>query len=124
MCVVSMVMDHYGDKWRPLVPQYPYPGVYPYWPQQPAVPQTPEDLQRELAKFHKLVTPPAPAQKPLVSDEEIAEFRRLLDRARDYDKRNSEPDCELAEKRDALKVIAKALGVDISFVDAPPEASV
>lgn len=111
MCTVSMIMDHYGDKWRPLV--QPWPEPYQPWTTNPPQPQpqkalTPEDVARILA--------PKP---PVISAEEIAEFRRLLDRAREYDKRNNEPDCELAEKRDALKVIAAALGVDISFIDAP-----
>lgn len=109
MCTVSMIMDHYGDKWRPLVPVQPWVQPWPVQPIQPQQPNmTPEDIARIFA--------PKP---PAVSPEEIAEFRRLLDRAREYDKRNHEPDCELAEKRDALKVIAAALGVDISFVDAP-----
>lgn len=108
MCTVSMIMDHYGDKWRPLVPQ-----ITP-WHQQPYVPD-PKEAAEQAERMRQLFAPKPPAITP----EEIAEFRRLLDRAREYDKRNNEPDCELAEKRDALKVIAAALGIDISFVDQP-----
>lgn len=84
MCVVSMIMDHYGDRWerrvRPIVP----PEIT-YWP-------------------------------PVISPEEVAEFRELLERAREYDKKNNEPDCELRTKRDRLQKLADELGVDISFV--------
>lgn len=86
MCVMSMIMDHYQDRWYPIV----YPQATPMWPSPQAI-----------------------------SAEEVAEFRRLLDRAREYDKRHNEPDCELDAKRQALKALAKQLGVDISFVDKP-----
>lgn len=52
-----------------------------------------------------------------ISPEEIAEFRKLLERAREYDRKMNQPECELAEKKAALKQIAAALGIDISFVD-------
>ena len=48
--------------------------------------------------------------------DEIEEFRKLLERAREYDRRNGEPDCELDEKRQAILAIAKQLGVEISFL--------
>lgn len=78
MCVVSMVMDHYKEKWEPLT-----------WPT---------------------------STKPTISDEEIQEFKRLLERAREYDKRNNEPNCELDEKRQVILDIAKQLGVEVKFV--------
>lgn len=78
MCVVSMVMDHFQEKWQQ--------SVIPIWP----VPQ--------------------------ITQEEVNEFRRLLDRAREYDRRMGQPDCELDEKRQALKKLADELGIDISFV--------
>lgn len=88
MCVVSMVMDHYADKWKPYIePQYPFGETMPL---APSIPQ--------------------------ITKEEIEEFRKLLERAREYDKRNNEPDCELDEKRQLLKKIAKQLDIDISFL--------
>lgn len=81
MCVVSMVMDHYYDKWKPV-----QPGPI------------------------RWNGPPMPTQ------DEINEFHRLLDRAREYDKRNNEPDCEMKEKRDRLLKLAEELGVKIDFV--------
>lgn len=92
MCVVSMILDHYRDEWRRrYIPQpiLPMPGInYP-------IP----------------VSPRGPTQ------EEVDEFRRLLDRAREYDKRNNEPDCEMDDKKRQLKELAEKLGVNISFID-------
>lgn len=93
MCVVSMIMEHYNDKWKrytgPVLPM-PAPPVYP--PIGPIVIQ------------------------PNISQAEVDEFRELLDRARKYDREHNEPDCEMQDKVDALLAVAKALGVDISFV--------
>lgn len=53
---------------------------------------------------------------PLISAEEIAEFKKLLERAREYDKRHNEPDCELDSKKQTLLDLAKQLGVEINFL--------
>jgi len=98
MCVQSMVMDHYSDKWGPMVPGW-------------VLPSTPGTVGAPTY----IPTPPA------ITPEEVAEFRRLLERAREYDKRNHEPDCELDDKRRALKAIAAALGIDIAFIDKSPQ---
>ena len=89
MCVISMIMDHYGDKWsqppytypfNPLYQQFPYQGGY-------VIPN-----QRELDEFHK-----------------------LLERAREYDKKYNEPDCETAAKRKKIQDLADAMGVKVDF---------
>jgi hypothetical protein len=71
-------------------------------------------------KYVQPVTPPSPYQPfvtpPLPTPAEIDEFRRLLERAREYDKRNNEPDCELESKRQKLRDLADMLGVKIDFV--------
>lgn len=82
MCTVSMIMDHYHDKWSP----------------------------------HRDYVHPLPPVVSPITPQEVEEFRRLLERAREYDRKNNEPDCELAEKRDRLKALAKELGVEIEFV--------
>jgi hypothetical protein len=92
MCTVSMVMDHYWEKWRYL------PGV------TPTVPYVPTVIPVSIV--------PAPA----ISPAEVEEFRRLLERAREYDRANGEPDCELAEKRERIKGLADELGVPIDFL--------
>lgn len=101
MCVYSMIMDHYTEKWGKYVPPEPprtiplVPWDYPpYWP----------DVL------------PAPEAKPPISPEEIEEFRELLRRAKAYDKNNNEPDCELESKKAILKELAEKLGVEIDFV--------
>lgn len=101
MCVVSMVMDHYGDKWydkynNPKPPEQP-DVIYVPVPSTPAVnPLTP----KELEEFRK----------------DIEEFRKLLERAREYDKKNNEPDCELESKKNKVKELAEQLGVKIDFL--------
>lgn len=95
MCTLSMVLDHYNDEWqrRWLQPQ-PMPA-WPYiMPVQPSV--------------VPVVVPPTQV--------EIDEFRRLLERARIYDRENGQPDCELEEKRKKIKDLATQLGVEIDFV--------
>lgn len=42
-------------------------------------------------------------------------FEELLRRAKKYDEEHNQPDCELDEKRQALKRIADELGVEIRF---------
>jgi hypothetical protein len=103
MCVVSMVMDDYYDRWgnrRPWGPSFPttgpgidYPIVYPT--------QTP---------------PTITVSNPQITLLEVEEFRKLLERAREYDKRHNEPDCELSEKKERLLALAKELGVEINFL--------
>ena len=91
MCVISMVMDHYHDKWwdKWNLPQ-PVPRPFPF-----PVPMVPV---------------------PTITPEEIAEFRKLLARAREYDKKHNQPDCELQEKRDKVKELARKMGVEIDFI--------
>ena len=89
MCVVSMIFDHYHDKWKkymPYTPSLPLPYVFEPYTSSP------------------------------ITYEEIAEFRKLLERAREYDKKNNQPDCELEEKRNKLKKLAEELGVEIDFI--------
>lgn len=43
------------------------------------------------------------------------QFEELLKKAKKYDEMTGQPDCELDEKRQALKKIADELGIEISF---------
>ena len=74
MCVYSMVLD-YGRK------QWPLEGtpVQPQWPQIPTW----------------------PTQLP--TKQELDEFRRLLEQARQFDKIAKQPDCEDPTKVEWLK---------------------
>ena len=94
MCVVSMIMDHYDDEWRRKLTAPP-----PTW-----VPMVPYTVPNSVPH------PAAPTQQ------EIEEFRRLLERAREYDKKNNEPDCELVEKRQKILKLAEELGIKVDFV--------
>ncbi|NIM21891.1 MAG: hypothetical protein GTN64_05655 [Candidatus Latescibacteria bacterium] len=94
MCVYSMILDHYRDKWNPLVPQ---PITAPP------------------------TSPPIPASEPPITDGEIREFRRLLERAREYDRGHNQPDCETEEKKAEIKALAQKLGIEIDFIDLRPE---
>lgn len=100
MCVVSMVIDHYKDKW------------FDEW----------QKIQRDNQPFtgtFRINTPPVPMPQTIpvrqIPQADIDEFYKLLNRAREYDKRNNEPECEMQEKIDALKAVAKALGVEIEI---------
>lgn len=70
-----------------------------------------DEWDRRYPQWTRFEPPPDAPTK-----EEIAEFRRLLERARDYDRKNNEPDCEMEEKRAKLRKLAKELGVEIDFV--------
>lgn len=91
MCMVSMIMDHYWDKWQQ--PQYvPVPVV------------------------HHAIFPGSLAPLPKVPiQEEIDEFHRLLRRAREYDAKHNQPDCELEEKKQKLLKLAEELGIKITL---------
>jgi P2-related tail formation protein len=86
MCVMSLVVDHYYDKWQqqPTVPPLTYPSVITI--NQPQIPQA-----------------------------DIDEFYKLLEKAREYDRKHNQPDCELQSKKDRLTALAKELGVEINF---------
>lgn len=113
MCVVSMVSDHYLDKWKERDWWHDGPGVIPTWPYDtPVKPYNPKPW----------VTPMVPWDPDKVSREEfdrvkqeLEDLKQLLKRAKKYDEDNNEPDCEIDEKVETLKRIAKAFGVDIEI---------
>lgn len=128
MCVVSMVTDHYNDRWRERLPYWPEGGVWPgqqttptvpFWPgngtgtvpKLPPLPQQPQFDPIDVDKLRQMFGTPQPA----ITQEEVAELRALLARAREYDARNHEPACEMREKQEALIAVAKALGVTITI---------
>lgn len=82
MCVVSMVMDHYADKWNQQIQTLP---TITYWP-------------------------------PQITQAELDEFHQFLERAREYDKRNNEPLCEMESKKARVRKLAEKLGVKVDFI--------
>lgn len=106
MCVVSMVSDHYLEKWKEREWWPDGPSVEPTWPYEtkpwvtPMVPWDPNKVSRE--EFDRVVR-------------ELEDLKQLLKRAKKYDEDNNEPDCEIDEKVETLKKIAKAFGVEIEI---------
>lgn len=104
MCVVSMVGDHYRDKWgeRDWFPKVWPPQPYRVYPNQtrPSIPVDREEFDR--------------------LKDEVRELRDLLKRAKEYDERNNEPECEVEEKMEILRRVAELVGVDLSDVIGKP----
>lgn len=98
MCVVSMIMDHYADKWKKIVPQFD-----PVYPIDTSIGITPYTLP-PLPPIHQPLTP-----------EEINELRELLKRAKKYDEETGQKDCELESKKETLRILAKQLGVELNI---------
>jgi hypothetical protein len=87
MCVVSMIGDHFHDKWN----QPPYNQ---YW--------------QDLSKITR--------QEFDALKKEVEEMKELLKKAKLYDEKNNEPNCEIEEKIKTLKKIAELMGVDLNDV--------
>lgn len=105
MCVVSMIGDYYNDKFRPQ----------PWYPQQPLQPLNPS-IPMEF-NLNVITREEFDALK-----RDVAEMKELLKRAKIYDEKNNEPDCEVDEKMEVLRKVAKMVG--ISLDDVIPKKSV
>ena len=97
MCTVSMIMDHYTERW--------------HHHQQPVHPFT--DGTDGTGQWQQTW----PQREMPINDEEVLEFRRLLDRARKYDRDNNEPNCEMDEKKQRLLELARELGADVGAIE-------
>lgn len=93
MCVYSMIVDHYNNEWGRKRPQFPFPQPPLAFPTNP---------------------PPNPP-KPLITEEELKRFMELLRRAKEYDEKNNQKDCEMESKKETLRKLAEQLGVKIEF---------
>lgn len=87
MCTVSMIGDHYREKY-PWATPAPAPFVIP-------------TITR--AEFDAL-------------RRDVDELKLLLLRAKRYDAEHGEPDCELDEKMSVLRRLAEFVGVDLGDV--------
>jgi len=115
MCVVSMIGDHYNDEWKKWKPY-----IQPYSP-TPINPVIPNDYWED---FIKKLNPqqPAPTRKEFEDlKKEVEDLKKLLKRAKEYDEKNNEPDCEIEDKIKLLKQIAALVGVDLDEVFKPKE---
>ena len=97
MCVVSFVGDYYRDTF----PKKDYwPVVQPFINPQIPITIVPEVTKAEFDALKK----------------DVLEMKELLKKAKKYDEETGQPDCEMEEKVDLLKKIAKLVGVDLSEV--------
>lgn len=94
MCAVSMIGDHYRDKWT--IPAYTNIPIGPFPGTLPVVPASQQDVDA-LRK-------------------EVQEMKELLKRAKKYDEDNGEPNCEMDDKVAVLKRVAALVGVDLSDI--------
>lgn len=89
MCTVSMVGDHYNERWQQYTP----------------------DLSR--APLH-IITPPSRAEFDALK-REVEEMKELLHAAKRIDTVTGQPDCEMESKLAVLRAVADLVGVDIEF---------
>lgn len=82
-----MIGDHFNEKWK----QPPYQQIFTNIP----------DVSR--AEFEAL-------------KKEVEEMKALLKRAKEYDEKNNEPNCEIEEKMAMLRKFADAVGIDLDDV--------
>lgn len=106
MCSVSMIGDHYRDMWQPK-PWYPSLPAVPMPQTSPIIINQPEISRAEFDELKR----------------QVLEMKELLKRAKKYDEDNGEKDCEIDEKMDVLRRIAKLVGVDLNDVIGTRNAS-
>lgn len=103
MCVVSNIGDTYGDgsgwPWQPEQPKLPPPNV-------------PQPFQNDWRKFveDKMRDGVIESLK-----QRVAALEELLRKGKEFDAASGQPDCELDEKKEAMRKLAKELGVEINF---------
>lgn len=98
MCVVSMIGDHFDDKWKDLKPFIPYQ----------------QDWNKNIQpiNYHQKVS----REEFEALKKEVEEMKALLKRAKEYDEKNNEPNCEIEEKMKFLREVAKLVGVDLDEI--------
>lgn len=95
-----MIGDHYRDAWKER-PWYPNPFGTPAAPMPQQFIIQPPAISRE--EFDEL-------------KREVAEMKKLLIRAKEFDKRNNLADCETDDKMDILRRVAKMVGINLDDV--------
>ncbi len=88
MCMVSVI----GDNFKTALPDYHWPGISPS--------HHPEISRSEFESLKN----------------EVIELRKLLVAAKAYDSATGQRDCEMGEKVELLRKVAKAVGVDLDDV--------
>lgn len=98
MCSVSMIGDHYSQKWTGPFQQG---GSLPY----NGMPLT--------------LSPPVTREEFFQLQREVLEMKQLLLKAKEYDRKTAQPDCEQESKVEILKRVAQMVGVDLSEIFGP-----
>lgn len=116
MCVVSMIADHYEDKFRReywekiFQPSgFPLTGSNPF---SDPIPDSQEPITDPLPSISENVTREEFEQLK----KEVQEMKELLRKAKQYDERTNQPHCEKEEKIQLLRKIAELVGVDLNDV--------
>lgn len=99
MCTVSMILDHYRDKWR--LPPNPTDHV-----SMPSLVVGPSITREEFDALKR----------------DVLEMKELLKRAKKYDEDNGEPDCEMEEKVALVRKVCELVGVNIDDILSPKSA--
>lgn len=96
MCVVSMIGDHYNDKWKD-------------WPNGPSTPINPVNPVNFF---------PAYATKEDIESlrKEVIEMKELLKKAIQYDIVNNQKACHNTDKLAFLQKVADFVGIDLKDV--------
>ena len=100
MCVVSMIGDQYRDsfpqRWPDFVPYVPYDDTYS---------QELDALEKEIKK-----------DELDALRKEVKELKEELRKAKEYDARTGQLDCEMGNKIDFMRSVGKLVGVDLDDV--------
>lgn len=113
MCVVSMVGDHFSDKFKQPGYDDLLKRIKEQW-QQPIFPiQTPlTDTSITITNSISTVT----KQEFDALKKEVEDMKALLKRAKIYDEQNNEPNCEMEDKVQMLKKVAELMGVSLDEI--------
>jgi len=106
MCVVSMVGDHYSEKWRWVEPHI-----------QPTITNIPPGNNPFVSKPDTFRWPTGVSNEEFQElKKEVLEMKELLKKAIRYDEIHNQPECEVEEKIELLKKVAELVGVDLKDI--------
>lgn len=98
MCSYSMVADHYRAQWQPT--NWPYQTLPHPLSSAGSASLVLNQSEVSRAEFNEL-------------RRDVQQMKALLERAKEYDAKNGEPDCEMEEKVELIRKVAKLVGVDL-----------
>jgi len=103
MCVVSNTGDYWGQR------------LHPWSPYTPPLPYIPPAQMPDITKI--VINPTGPTKDDFDNlKKEVQIMKEQLARAKEYDKANGEPDCEIEDKMAFLREVAKLVGIDLDEV--------